>query len=69
MPVTLQQVQPLVIHDTKRLVKIFLSHNGTISSTIPNDVLDNESQLNSIQLRDFSDTQVLNWYIWQKLKK
>lgn len=69
MPVTFQQVQPLVIHDTKSLVKIFLSHNGTISSTIPNELLDKESQLNSIQLRDFSDTQILNWYIWQKRKE
>ena len=69
MPVTFQQVQPLLIHDTRSSVKIFLSHNGTINSTILNEVLDNESQLNSMQLRDFSDTQILRWYIWQKLKE
>lgn len=69
MPVTFQQVQPLLIHDTRSSVKIFLIHNGTISSTIPNEALEKESQLNSRQLRDFSDTQILRWYIWQKLKE
>jgi predicted glutamine amidotransferase len=66
MPVTFQQVQPLMIHDDKKSRSIFLSHNGTLNSNILIDMLDAESQ--EIQAKDFSDTQFLSWYISQKLE-
>ncbi len=69
MPVTFQQVQPLLIHDDKSSIKVFLSHNGTLSTKILNDILEAESRSIPIQVRNFSDTQILSWYIWQKLKE
>ena len=60
MPVTFQQVQPLLIHDDKSSTKVFLSHNGTLSSEILNEVLDVESLPNSLKIEDFSDTQILS---------
>ncbi len=67
-PVSLQQVQPLLIHDEKSSRKVFLSHNGTLNSKILNDILDTELHPISVQVNDFSDTQLLSWYIRQKLE-
>lgn len=69
MPVDFQQVQPLVIHDNKNSKRIYIVHNGTVDSNIINGILKTEYQLNTIQLREFSDTQILTWYISQKLKE
>ncbi|MHA2248011.1 MAG: class II glutamine amidotransferase [Candidatus Hodarchaeales archaeon] len=69
MPVTYQQVQPLLIHTDKSSRKVFLSHNGTLNSKILNDMLESETQPISTQVKDFSDTQILCWYIKQKLKE
>jgi len=67
MPVTFQQVQPILIHDDKDSRKIFLSHNGTLDSNILIDLLEGESH--QIRAKDFSDTQFLCWYISQKLEE
>ncbi len=69
MPVTFQQVQPVLIHDDKSSTKVFLSHNGTLNSKILNEMLGTKPQPVSPQVKDFSDTQILSWYIWQKLKE
>lgn len=69
MPVTFQQVQPLLIHDDRSSRKVFLSHNGTLNSKILNDMLAAESKPISTQVKDFSDTQILCWFIKQKLKE
>ncbi len=69
MPITFQQVQPLVINDNKSSSTIYLSHNGNIRSQIVNELLDNGSQIKSTQLGDFSDTQILSKFILQKLRK
>jgi predicted glutamine amidotransferase len=66
MPVTFQQVQPILIHDEKNSRKLFLSHNGTLNSNILIDLLEGESH--QILAKDFSDTQFLSWYINQKLE-
>ena len=66
MPITFQQVQPLLIHDDKKSRKIFLSHNGTLNSNILIDLLGVESP--QFLEKDFSDTQLLSWYINQKLE-
>ena len=63
MPVTFQQVQPLLIHDVKNSRKIYLSHNGTLNSDILIDLLGVESRE-----KDFSDTQFLSWYINRNLE-
>lgn len=69
MPITFQQVQPLVINDNKNSSTIYLSHNGKVSSDIVNNLLDNNSQIKSAQLGDFSDTQILSRLIRQKSRK
>ncbi len=69
MPVTFQQVQPLIIHNNKNALKVYLSHNGNVSSKVVNEVLDQEAQLNSREIREFSDTQILLWFIRQKLRE
>ncbi|UCG01911.1 MAG: hypothetical protein JSW11_20205 [Candidatus Heimdallarchaeota archaeon] len=63
MPVTFQQVQPLLIHEDTNLRKIFLSHNGTLNSDILYELLDTSSQPSN----QVSDTQLLSWYIKQRL--
>ena len=66
MPVTFQQVQPLLIQDDKKSRKIFLSHNGTLNSNILIDLLDVASP--QFRAKEFSDTQLLSWYINKKLE-
>ncbi len=69
MPVTFQQVQPFLIHDDKSSWKIYLSHNGKVSSELVNAQLDKESQIHPKELGEYSDTQILSRLIKQKLEE
>ncbi|MHA2329497.1 MAG: hypothetical protein ACXACR_13360, partial [Candidatus Hodarchaeales archaeon] len=69
MPVTQQQVQPLEMYDDKNSLRIYLIHNGKVNSNVLNKELSKEFQLKSTNVSHFSDTQVLIWYLFQKLRE
>jgi predicted glutamine amidotransferase len=65
-PLTSKQIQPLLISNNNKM--IYICHNGSVNSSVINEALSKDHKISHSKLKEYSDTQILNRFIFQRLQ-